>query len=131
MQAPEPKDDIASSSDLNPSKFSISVVGPSGVFDRPGSAMLGHRRHAVRQVISETEPRKQRPLDTDSGLIPTKMRMEDDVQPVSAAVILGLLGVADGFAIFVSGVAPALLPFFRDAVDWQGAEVTIAPGTIL
>jgi Undecaprenyl-phosphate glucose phosphotransferase len=44
---------------------------------------------------------------------------------------LALLGVADGFAIFVSGVAPTLLPSLRDAVDWQLAQVTVVLGTIL
>jgi Undecaprenyl-phosphate glucose phosphotransferase len=85
----------------------------------------------VRQVISETELREDCPLDTDRRLIPAKTRGDAGVRPVSAAIILTLLGVADGFAIFVSGVAPTLLPSLRDAVDWQLAQVTVVLGTIL
>jgi Undecaprenyl-phosphate glucose phosphotransferase len=90
-----------------------------------------HQSHAALQVISEAEPREDCPLDTDRRLVRRKLRVEAGVRPVSAAIILGSLGVADGFAIFVSGVAPTLLPFLRDAVDWQLAQVAVVLGTIL
>src|SRR5258708_4013160 len=134
MQASKPRDDIAPRSALDPSKFSISVAGPCEppeAFDQPHCLIFPHQSHAALQVISEAEPREDCPLDTDRRLVRRKLRVEAGVRPVSAAIILGSLGVADGFAILVSGVAPTLLPFLRDAVDWQLAQVAVVLGTIL
>jgi Undecaprenyl-phosphate glucose phosphotransferase len=132
MQESKPKGDAASRSVPNPSILSISVVascGPREAFVRPGSSSLARQRHAARQVNSEAEPPENSPVNSD--LLPARMRAEDGVRPIDPTMILGLLGVADGSAIFVSGVAPTLLPFVRDAIDWQVAEVTVVLGTIL
>jgi len=134
MQASKPRDDIVPSAVLNPSKFSMSVAGPCGspaAFDRAESSILARQGDAVSRVISEPESREDCPLEIDRRLIPAKTRVEARVRPVSEALLLGLVVVADGIAIFVSGVAPNLLPFLRDAVDWQVADVTVVLGTIL
>ena len=112
----------------------MSVAGPCGspaAFDRAESSILARQGDAVSRVISEPESREDCPLEIDRRLIPAKTRGEASVRPVSEALLLGLVVVADGIAIFVSGVAPNLLPFLRDAVDWQVADVTVVLGTIL
>jgi Undecaprenyl-phosphate glucose phosphotransferase len=134
MQTSKPRDDIVPMSILNSPKVSTSVAGACQspeTFDRSKCLIFARQGHAVREVISETEPPEACRLDTNRHLIPQEIGVDVGVRPVSAAIILGLLGVADGFAIFVSGVAPTLLPFLCDAVDWQVAGVTVVLGTIL
>src|SRR5260370_17427026 len=50
---------------------------------------------------------------------------------VSLAIVVGLLGVADGLAIFVSGIAPLLWPSLRHGVDSQVVAVAVPFGTLL
>src|SRR5260370_42465286 len=50
---------------------------------------------------------------------------------VSLAIVVGLLGVADGLAIFVSGIAPLLWPSLRHGVGSQAVAVARPFGTLL
>ena len=78
-------------------------------------------------------------MSNHDALSLTPRRDETDAVPpagfadrsVSLAIVVGLLGVADGLAIFVSGIAPLLWPSLRHGVDSQVVAVAVPFGTLL